>query len=325
MGPCSPCCPRVTQAGLAAWAERDGIPDPQLPCTAPQQVWGQQLQGNAGLMGPPDSGLPPPPQVPQGYNYRAEVRKLIPQLQVLDELPATHTHLPTSRKLDHDWLVVKEAIKEGSVLDSLLPGLGTDGSCPGPSGWGCPRRGLHPPPPLAPPTGLSEPESRLMSLLSHEPPHPPPPAPSPEPCTPTPRPGHPPCEQSWWGPPQPSSGGKEGQTCPLVALGLGHTDAGWWGALLRGHGSAGGILGGRLAWALMTSDFDCCAGSPHGSPVWRRSPELGSPETQRRAPRPWPRSLLVPGGPLPAGLLPQGPAPEDDASSLTHGRRPTSA
>ncbi|XP_033258557.1 leucine-rich repeat-containing protein 56 isoform X4 [Orcinus orca] len=122
-------------------------------------------------------------KVPQGYNYRAEVRKLVPQLQVLDELPATHTRLTTSRKLDHDWLVVKEAIKEGSVLDSLLPGLG----------------------------------------------------------------------------------------------------------------------------------------SPHGSPVWRRSPELCSPETQRRAPRPWPRSLLVPGGPLPAGLLPQGPAPEDDASSLTHG------
>ncbi|XP_026946427.1 leucine-rich repeat-containing protein 56 isoform X4 [Sagmatias obliquidens] len=122
-------------------------------------------------------------KVPQGYNYRAEVRKLVPQLQVLDELPATHTRLTTSRKLDHDRLVVKEAIKEGSVLDSLLPGLG----------------------------------------------------------------------------------------------------------------------------------------SPHGSPVWRCSPELCSPETQRRAPRPWPRSLLVPGGPLPAGLLPQGPAPQDDASSLTHG------
>uniref|UniRef100_A0A8C9BTL8 Leucine rich repeat containing 56 n=1 Tax=Phocoena sinus TaxID=42100 RepID=A0A8C9BTL8_PHOSS len=137
------------------------------------------LEGNPLCLWP---GPGPAHQVPQGYNYRAEVRKLIPQLQVLDELPATHTHLPTSRKLDHDWLVVKEAIKEGSVLDSLLPGLG----------------------------------------------------------------------------------------------------------------------------------------SPHGSPVWRRSPELGSPETQRRAPRPWPRSLLVPGGPLPAGLLPQGPAPEDDASSLTH-------
>ncbi|XP_059875576.1 leucine-rich repeat-containing protein 56 isoform X1 [Delphinus delphis] len=138
------------------------------------------LEGNPLCLWP---GPGPAHQVPQGYNYRAEVRKLVPQLQVLDELPATHTRLTTSRKLDHDWLVVKEAIKEGSVLDSLLPGLG----------------------------------------------------------------------------------------------------------------------------------------SPHGSPVWRRSPELCSPETQRRAPRPWPRSLLVPGVPLPAGLLPQGPAPEDDASSLTHG------
>ncbi|XP_061058355.1 leucine-rich repeat-containing protein 56 isoform X1 [Eubalaena glacialis] len=138
------------------------------------------LEGNPLCLRP---GPGPAHQVPQGYNYRAEVRKLIPQLQVLDELPATHTRLPTSRKLDHDWLMVKEAIKEGSVLDSLLPGLGR----------------------------------------------------------------------------------------------------------------------------------------PHGSPVWRLSPELCSPETQRRAPRPWPRSLLVPGGPLPEGLLPQGPAPEDDASSLTHG------
>ncbi|XP_060014048.1 leucine-rich repeat-containing protein 56 isoform X3 [Lagenorhynchus albirostris] len=138
------------------------------------------LEGNPLCLWP---GPGPAHQVPQGYNYRAEVRKLVPQLQVLDELPATHTRLTTSRKLDHDWLVVKEAIKEGSVLDSLLPGLG----------------------------------------------------------------------------------------------------------------------------------------SPHGSPVWRCSPELCSPETQRRAPRPWPCSLLVPGGPLPAGLLPQGPAPQDDASSLTHG------
>ncbi|XP_007466052.1 PREDICTED: leucine-rich repeat-containing protein 56 [Lipotes vexillifer] len=158
------------------------------------------LEGNPLCLRP---GPGPAHQVPQGYNYRAEVRKLIPQLQVLDELPATHTRLPTSRKLDHDWLVVKEAIKEGSVLDSLLPGL-----------------------------GLSELESRLVSLLSHEPPAP---APSPEPCTPTPTPGHPPC-------------------------------------------------------------------SPHGSPIWRCSPELCSPEVQRRAPRPWPCAL-----------------PEDDASSLTHG------
>ncbi|XP_034500900.1 leucine-rich repeat-containing protein 56 isoform X4 [Ailuropoda melanoleuca] len=119
-------------------------------------------------------------KVPQGYNYRAEVRKLIPQLQVLDEVPATHTGLPASRKLDQDWLMVKEAIKEGSVLDGLLPGLG----------------------------------------------------------------------------------------------------------------------------------------HPHGAPIQRLS---SLPETQPWAPRPWPLSLLVTGGPLPESLLPKDPAPEDDTSNLTHG------
>ncbi|KAB1251661.1 Leucine-rich repeat-containing protein 56 [Camelus dromedarius] len=63
------------------------------------------------------------PPAPQGYDYRAEVRQLIPQLQVLDEVPAVHPGLPTSWKLDQDWLMVKEAIKEGSALDSLLPRL----------------------------------------------------------------------------------------------------------------------------------------------------------------------------------------------------------
>nr|KAF6398491.1 leucine rich repeat containing 56 [Molossus molossus] len=122
-------------------------------------------------------------EVPQGYNYRAEVKKLIPQLQVLDEMPATHTGLPASRKLDQDWLMVKEAIKEGSALDGLLP------------------------------------------RLDH----------------------------------------------------------------------------------------------PHGDRIRRFGPEPSLPEPQPRAPRPWPISLLVPGGPLPEGLLPKDPAPEDDASNLTHG------
>jgi hypothetical protein len=63
-------------------------------------------------------------QALQGYNYRAEVRKLIPQLHTLDEVPATRTDLPHSRKLSQDWLMVKEAIKESSLLDSLLPRLG---------------------------------------------------------------------------------------------------------------------------------------------------------------------------------------------------------
>lgn len=74
------------------------------------------------------------------------MRKLIPQLQVLDEMPATQTGLPATRKLDQDWLLVKEAIKEGSVLDSLLPKLGTQPPPPPPPGLGkgCPRRGLCP-------------------------------------------------------------------------------------------------------------------------------------------------------------------------------------
>nr|XP_030706809.1 leucine-rich repeat-containing protein 56 isoform X6 [Globicephala melas] len=123
-------------------------------------------------------------KVPQGYNYRAEVRKLVPQLQVLDELPATHTRLTTSRKLDHDWLVVKEAIKEGSVLDSLLPGLGTDGSRPGASGWGCPRRGLHPPHPWPRPQVLptDPPFGDAAPSYAHLRPSAGPPGPGPAPC-----------------------------------------------------------------------------------------------------------------------------------------------
>nr|XP_030706806.1 leucine-rich repeat-containing protein 56 isoform X3 [Globicephala melas] len=139
------------------------------------------LEGNPLCLWP---GPGPAHQVPQGYNYRAEVRKLVPQLQVLDELPATHTRLTTSRKLDHDWLVVKEAIKEGSVLDSLLPGLGTDGSRPGASGWGCPRRGLHPPHPWPRPQVLptDPPFGDAAPSYAHLRPSAGPPGPGPAPC-----------------------------------------------------------------------------------------------------------------------------------------------
>ncbi|XP_017659055.1 leucine-rich repeat-containing protein 56 isoform X3 [Nannospalax galili] len=51
-------------------------------------------------------------KAPKGYNYRAEVRKLIPQLHILDEVPTTCTNLPVPQKLNQDWLLVKEAIKE---------------------------------------------------------------------------------------------------------------------------------------------------------------------------------------------------------------------
>ena len=107
-----------------------------MPC--PQWCW-----GSSSGPGWPDRSTrlrpAPNPQVPQGYNYRAEVRKLIPQLQVLDELPAAHTGLLASRKLDQDWLLVKEAIKEGCILDSLLPGTGTCNHVLGP------RAGATPP------------------------------------------------------------------------------------------------------------------------------------------------------------------------------------
>ncbi|XP_011896371.1 PREDICTED: leucine-rich repeat-containing protein 56 isoform X2 [Cercocebus atys] len=118
-------------------------------------------------------------QVPRGYNYRAEVRKLIPQLQVLDEVPAAHTGPPAPPRLSQDWLSVKEAIKKGNGLPWL----------------------------------------------------------------------------------------------------------------------------------------DC----PRGGPMRRLDPELYLPETQPRASRPWPFSLLVHGGPLPEGLLSEDLAPEDNTSSLTHG------
>ncbi|XP_053058681.1 leucine-rich repeat-containing protein 56 isoform X5 [Acinonyx jubatus] len=89
------------------------------------------LEGRSGGIshgrGParPRPATPSTLQVPPGYNYRAEVRKLIPQLRVLDEVPATHTAVPAPRELRQDWLMVKEAIKEGSVSEGLFPGLGS--------------------------------------------------------------------------------------------------------------------------------------------------------------------------------------------------------
>ncbi|KAL0629171.1 Leucine-rich repeat-containing protein 56 [Plecturocebus cupreus] len=129
------------------------------------------LEGNLVCLQPAPG---PASKVPRGYNYRAEVRKLIPQLRVLDEVPAAHTGPPSPLRLSRDWLAVKEAIKKGNGLPRL----------------------------------------------------------------------------------------------------------------------------------------DCL----HGGPVRRLDPELSLPEM-----RPWPSLPLVPGGPLPAGLLSEDPTPEDDTSSLTHG------
>nr|XP_045015724.1 leucine-rich repeat-containing protein 56 isoform X1 [Jaculus jaculus]XP_045015725.1 leucine-rich repeat-containing protein 56 isoform X1 [Jaculus jaculus] len=81
------------------------------------------LEGNLVCLQPAPG---PSNKPPGGYNYRAEVRKLIPQLHILDEVPTTCTNIPAPRGLNQDWLMVKEAIKESSMLDSLLPQL--DGS-----------------------------------------------------------------------------------------------------------------------------------------------------------------------------------------------------
>ncbi|XP_013358376.1 PREDICTED: leucine-rich repeat-containing protein 56 [Chinchilla lanigera] len=78
------------------------------------------LEGNMVCLQP---AAGPANKAPRSYNYRAEVKKLIPQLRILDEVPTTCMDLPVPQELSQDWLMVKEAIKEGSMLDSTLPPL----------------------------------------------------------------------------------------------------------------------------------------------------------------------------------------------------------
>ncbi|XP_027715969.1 leucine-rich repeat-containing protein 56 isoform X2 [Vombatus ursinus] len=61
--------------------------------------------------------LRPEPEAAEApdYNYRAEVKKLIPHLQFLDDIPAGQTSLQATRKLNKDWLIVKESIKEANL------------------------------------------------------------------------------------------------------------------------------------------------------------------------------------------------------------------
>ncbi|XP_065542896.1 leucine-rich repeat-containing protein 56 isoform X2 [Lathamus discolor] len=53
------------------------------------------------------------------YNYRAEVKKLIPHLEYLDETPASQTALHPSNKMHEDWLIIKEFIKEGGLAGDI--------------------------------------------------------------------------------------------------------------------------------------------------------------------------------------------------------------
>lgn len=74
----------------------------------------------------------PPSQFLQepDYNYRAEVKKLIPQLEYLDEIPASQTALLPSKKMHEDWLIIKESIKEGGLAGGIS-WLGMSGFLPG--------------------------------------------------------------------------------------------------------------------------------------------------------------------------------------------------
>ncbi|XP_009694477.1 PREDICTED: leucine-rich repeat-containing protein 56, partial [Cariama cristata] len=53
------------------------------------------------------------------YNYRAEVKKFIPHLEYLDEIPASQTALPPSKKMHEDWLIIKESIKKGGLAGDI--------------------------------------------------------------------------------------------------------------------------------------------------------------------------------------------------------------
>ncbi|XP_059681842.1 leucine-rich repeat-containing protein 56 [Gavia stellata] len=69
------------------------------------------------------------------YNYRAEVKKLIPHLEYLDEIPASQTALLPSKKMHDDWLIIKESIKEGGLagdiswLDPYLGAVARQSAC----------------------------------------------------------------------------------------------------------------------------------------------------------------------------------------------------
>lgn len=69
--------------------------------------------------------LKPNPQSSEvsDYNYRAEIKKLIPHLKCLDEIPASQTALPFPSKMNKDWLLVKESIKDGNFVEETYDSL----------------------------------------------------------------------------------------------------------------------------------------------------------------------------------------------------------
>ncbi|XP_018411537.1 PREDICTED: leucine-rich repeat-containing protein 56 [Nanorana parkeri] len=64
----------------------------------------------------------PEETTPADYNYRVVIKKTIPQIQYLDDVPADQINPTTPRTQSEDWLMVKDLIKEsvGSQMDSSL-------------------------------------------------------------------------------------------------------------------------------------------------------------------------------------------------------------
>ncbi|XP_032894767.1 leucine-rich repeat-containing protein 56 isoform X1 [Amblyraja radiata] len=52
-------------------------------------------------------------------NYREAVKKLIPHLKYLDDIPVSETGIQSNSTVSKDWLIVKEAIKDGISAEDL--------------------------------------------------------------------------------------------------------------------------------------------------------------------------------------------------------------
>ncbi|XP_062823652.1 leucine-rich repeat-containing protein 56 isoform X2 [Anolis carolinensis] len=113
------------------------------------------LEGNLICLKP----SPQSPEVPD-YNYRAEVKQLIPHLKCLDEMPADQTDLPSPCKMNEEWFLVKTSIKEGHLLDQT-----SDSDSESIPSWLCSSMKLPVtqfPVPSRPQTGQRPPSAHLL-------------------------------------------------------------------------------------------------------------------------------------------------------------------
>ena len=57
----------------------------------------------------------------EGYDYRRTIKKMIPNLRILDDLPLTEDRIETPTNFESDWKFLAELEKEGTIgsMDSL--------------------------------------------------------------------------------------------------------------------------------------------------------------------------------------------------------------